>query len=307
MSFVLPPLQFKIAVAVPPQNDVDVFTNDLGFIAIVDEKTEKVLGYNVTVGGGMGVTHSNTKTYPRLGDVIGFVTPEEGIHVAEAVMLTQRDNGNRADRKNAVSQDEHALLFGRDAPSDSASVILFFFRAASEIHRRPNGSRRVQGRRRAPVWKAAPARATVQVHQLDRRVWVANRPGRQPPLHHVHRERSRPGRARAPVQDRSPRDRKGAHRLLPADGQPAPHPLGHHARAAAKDEGPPRKVQARQPRPLCPPTVVLGVCRPADVWTGDGRVGAIPARARRQGRGDHGGERTEERLDRHEDDRLPQR
>lgn len=51
----------------------------------------------------MGVTHSNTKTYPRLGDVIGFVTPEEGCRVAEAVMLTQRDNGNRADRKNAVS------------------------------------------------------------------------------------------------------------------------------------------------------------------------------------------------------------
>lgn len=94
-------LQFKIAVALPPHNDVDIFTNDLGFIAIVD-KSEKIVGYNVTVGGGMGTTHSNVKTYPRLANVIGFVTPEEGCAVAEAVMLTQRDHGNRADRKNAV-------------------------------------------------------------------------------------------------------------------------------------------------------------------------------------------------------------
>lgn len=94
------PRKFKIAVAVPPDNSVDVFTNDVGFIAIVDEKGE-LAGFNVTVGGGMGVTHSNKKTYPRLGDVIGFVTPEEGCLVAEKIMLTQRDNGNRADRKNA--------------------------------------------------------------------------------------------------------------------------------------------------------------------------------------------------------------
>ncbi len=51
----------------------------------------------------MGVTHSNKKTYPRLGDLIGFVRPEEGNKIAEAIMLTQRDNGNRSDRKNAVS------------------------------------------------------------------------------------------------------------------------------------------------------------------------------------------------------------
>ncbi|KAJ9099199.1 hypothetical protein QFC21_004079 [Naganishia friedmannii] len=94
------PRKFKIAVAVPPDNSVDVFTNDLGFIAITDANGE-LAGFNVTVGGGMGVTHSNKKTYPRLGDVIGFVTPEEGCLVAEKVMLTQRDNGNRADRKNA--------------------------------------------------------------------------------------------------------------------------------------------------------------------------------------------------------------
>jgi sulfite reductase (NADPH) hemoprotein beta-component len=94
------PRKFKIAIAVPPDNSVDVFTNDVGFIAITDEQGE-LAGFNVTVGGGMGVTHSNKKTYPRLGDVIGFVTPEEGCLVAEKIMLSQRDNGNRADRKNA--------------------------------------------------------------------------------------------------------------------------------------------------------------------------------------------------------------
>ncbi|RSH80210.1 hypothetical protein EHS25_007220 [Saitozyma podzolica] len=93
------PRKFKIAVAVPPDNAVDVFTNDLGFIAIVEN--DQVVGYNVTVGGGMGVTHSNKKTYPRLGDVLGFVRPEDGRLAAEKVMLTQRDNGNRQDRKNA--------------------------------------------------------------------------------------------------------------------------------------------------------------------------------------------------------------
>lgn len=94
------PRKFKIAIAVPPDNSVDVFTNDVGFIAIEDENGD-LAGFNVTVGGGMGVTHSNKKTYPRLGDVIGFVTPEEGCKVAEKIMLSQRDNGNRADRKNA--------------------------------------------------------------------------------------------------------------------------------------------------------------------------------------------------------------
>lgn len=96
------PRKFKIAVAVPPDNAVDVFTNDVGFIAIVG-KDGRLEGFNVTAGGGMGVTHSNKKTYPRLGDVLGYVDASEGHKAAEAIMLVQRDNGNRADRKNAVS------------------------------------------------------------------------------------------------------------------------------------------------------------------------------------------------------------
>ncbi|KAJ3914513.1 hypothetical protein F5877DRAFT_82729 [Lentinula edodes] len=90
------PRKFKVAIAVPPTNDVGVFANDLGIIAIVDDNGE-LTGFNVTVGGGLGVTHGNKKTYPRTGDLIGFCTPEQGKYVAEMVMLTRRDNGNRAE------------------------------------------------------------------------------------------------------------------------------------------------------------------------------------------------------------------
>lgn len=81
-------------MAVPPNNDVDVFANDVGLIAIAD-KNGGLEGFNVCVGGGMGVTHSNKQTYPRLGDVIGFCTPNQVNQVAEKIMLVQRDNGNR--------------------------------------------------------------------------------------------------------------------------------------------------------------------------------------------------------------------
>ncbi|KIM32861.1 hypothetical protein M408DRAFT_187912 [Serendipita vermifera MAFF 305830] len=94
------PRKFKIAVAIPPNNDVDIFANDVGFIAIADQKG-RLSGFNVTAGGGMGVTHSNKKTYPRTGSVLGFCSVENGFKVAESILLTQRDNGNRTDRKNA--------------------------------------------------------------------------------------------------------------------------------------------------------------------------------------------------------------
>lgn len=85
----------------PPHNDVDIFTNDVGFIAIVDPATGDLAGFNVTIGGGMGVTHGNQKTYPRLGDIIGYVDLDRAIDVAEKVMLVQRDNGDRTNRKHA--------------------------------------------------------------------------------------------------------------------------------------------------------------------------------------------------------------
>ena len=93
------PRKFKTAFALPPLNDVDVFANDLGFIGIVEQGV--LIGYNVAVGGGMGATHGDAETYPRLADVIGFVTPQQLLAVAEAVVTTQRDHGNRALRKRA--------------------------------------------------------------------------------------------------------------------------------------------------------------------------------------------------------------
>jgi sulfite reductase (NADPH) hemoprotein beta-component len=93
------PRKFKIAIAVPPQNDVDVFAHDLSYIAIVEKK--KLVGYNVVVGGGMGATHGDEQTYPLLGSIIGFCTVENAAAVAEAVVTTQRDYGNRSNRRRA--------------------------------------------------------------------------------------------------------------------------------------------------------------------------------------------------------------
>ena len=94
------PRKVKIGFAIPPLNDVDVFAQDLGYIAILDE-AGTLLGYNVSIGGGMGATHGDPETYPRLGNVIGFATPDQVVAVAEAVVTAQRDFGNRAVRKRA--------------------------------------------------------------------------------------------------------------------------------------------------------------------------------------------------------------
>jgi len=94
------PRKFKIAFAIPPQNDSDVFTNCCGFIAI-DDSHGKLLGYNLTVGGGMGRSHGNQATFPRLADVIGFLPSEKTVDVATAVLTVHRDFGDRSDRKHA--------------------------------------------------------------------------------------------------------------------------------------------------------------------------------------------------------------
>jgi sulfite reductase (NADPH) hemoprotein beta-component len=98
------PRKFKTVIAVPPWNDVDIYAHDLGYIAILGtEGVEKgrLVGYNVTVGGGMGMTHGETDTFPRTADMLGFVTPEQAIDVGEKVVTTQRDWGNREVRKHA--------------------------------------------------------------------------------------------------------------------------------------------------------------------------------------------------------------
>jgi sulfite reductase (NADPH) hemoprotein beta-component len=93
------PRKFKIAFSIPPHNDVDVFANDLGFIAIQHEG--KLEGFNVCVGGGLGSTFGDRTTYPRLGDVIGYIAKEDILEVAEAIITIQRDFGNRSNRRNA--------------------------------------------------------------------------------------------------------------------------------------------------------------------------------------------------------------
>jgi sulfite reductase (NADPH) hemoprotein beta-component len=93
------PRKFKIGFVIPPVNDMDIFTNCLGFIAIVEN--DRLIGYNIAVGGGMGRSHGNTQTYPRLADVIGFLTPDKLVDVAKAVLTIHRDFGDRTDRKHA--------------------------------------------------------------------------------------------------------------------------------------------------------------------------------------------------------------
>jgi sulfite reductase (NADPH) hemoprotein beta-component len=93
------PRKFKIGVALPPFNDIDVFAQDLGLIAIADG--DRLAGFNIAVGGGMGTTHSDTATYPRLGEVVGFCEPEQLLAVAGHIVAIQRDFGDRANRKHA--------------------------------------------------------------------------------------------------------------------------------------------------------------------------------------------------------------
>lgn len=96
------PRKFKTTVVIPPQNDVDVHANDLNFVAIAEEG--KLVGFNVLVGGGLAMTHGDTSTYPRKADDFGFIPLQYTLAVAEAVVTTQRDWGNRVNRKNAKTK-----------------------------------------------------------------------------------------------------------------------------------------------------------------------------------------------------------
>ncbi|MEO7250978.1 MAG: assimilatory sulfite reductase (NADPH) hemoprotein subunit [Arenimonas sp.] len=143
------PRKFKIGFAIPPVNDVDVFAQDLGFIAIIEQG--HLLGYNVAVGGGMGASHGDPETYPRLADVIGFVGPEQVIALATAVITTQRDFGNRVVRKRArlkYTIDDRGLPW-----------------FVAEVERRAG-------------FPLAPARAFNFAHNGDRFGWVAGEDGR---------------------------------------------------------------------------------------------------------------------------------
>ncbi len=93
------PRKFKMGVAIPPYNDVDVYSQDIGLIAI--EADGKLAGFNVVVGGGLGMTHNVRETYPRVGDVIGFCKPDQVIQACEEIVKIQRDYGDRKERAHA--------------------------------------------------------------------------------------------------------------------------------------------------------------------------------------------------------------
>ena len=93
------PRKFKVGFALPPVNDVDIFSQDLGFVAV--EENGQLAGYNVTVGGGQGMAHGQVATFPRLADVLGFIAPDQVNAIGEAVLTTQRDFGDRTNRRHA--------------------------------------------------------------------------------------------------------------------------------------------------------------------------------------------------------------
>jgi len=110
------PRKFKIGIAIPPNNDVDVYANDLGLIAIIENG--KLQGFNLAIGGGLSATHGNPDTYPRLATVIGFTdTEEKTMKAIYEVLTVQRDFGNREDRKKArlkYTVDKYGVDFLRE-------------------------------------------------------------------------------------------------------------------------------------------------------------------------------------------------
>ncbi|CAH9050576.1 unnamed protein product [Cuscuta europaea] len=92
------PRKFKVAVTVPTDNSVDLFTNDVGIVVLSDDNGEPQ-GFNIYVGGGMGRTHRNEATFPRLAEPLGYVSKEDILYAVKAIVVTQRENGRRDDRK----------------------------------------------------------------------------------------------------------------------------------------------------------------------------------------------------------------
>ncbi|EKT65535.1 assimilatory sulfite reductase (NADPH) hemoprotein subunit [Providencia burhodogranariea] len=96
------PRKFKTTVVIPPLNDVDLHANDMNFIAIAQDG--ELIGFNVLVGGGLAMTHGDTATFPRLASEFGFIPLKDTLAIAEAIVTTQRDWGNRTERKNAKTK-----------------------------------------------------------------------------------------------------------------------------------------------------------------------------------------------------------
>ncbi|HVI21146.1 MAG TPA: NADPH-dependent assimilatory sulfite reductase hemoprotein subunit, partial [Bacillus sp. (in: firmicutes)] len=133
------PRKFKIGIAVPPSNDIDVFSQDLGLIAIVEDG--KLIGFNVAIGGGMGMTHGDTATYPQLNKVIGFCTPDQILDVAEKIITIQRDYGNRSVRKYARFKYTVDRLGLENVKSELEKRLGWTFDEAKLYHFESNGDR----------------------------------------------------------------------------------------------------------------------------------------------------------------------
>src|SRR4051812_11339220 len=143
------PRKFKTAFVIPPLNDIDIFTNDLGYIVIAENG--KLAGYNVVVGGGMGMSHGNAQTFPRLADVLGFLRPEHLEKVAKAVLMIHRDFGDRTNRKHARIKyvlEERGAKWCRAEVEERAGIKLeparpFQFTKQGDLlgwHRQTNGN-----------------------------------------------------------------------------------------------------------------------------------------------------------------------
>ncbi|MBZ9567048.1 NADPH-dependent assimilatory sulfite reductase hemoprotein subunit [Modicisalibacter tunisiensis] len=143
------PRKFKIGFAVPPVNDIDVYSQDIGLIAAVEEG--ELAGFTVCVGGGLGRTENEPATFPRLADPIGFCRPEQVNALAETIVAIQRDHGDRVDRKHARMKytiDDRGVDWFRE-----------------ELERRLG-------------WSLEPAREVQFAHNGDRYGWVEGDDGR---------------------------------------------------------------------------------------------------------------------------------
>jgi len=123
------PRKFKTAFALPEDNCVEIYSNDLGFLAIVEHG--RITGYNVVVGGGMGVTPSAHKTFPAVARRMAYVVPDQVVGVAEAIVKVQRDFGNREDRKIARLK---YLIANWGIPAFKAKVEEYFGRSLADPH-----------------------------------------------------------------------------------------------------------------------------------------------------------------------------
>ncbi|MDF9865523.1 sulfite reductase (NADPH) hemoprotein beta-component [Methylorubrum pseudosasae] len=272
------PRKFKTVVAVPPSNEVDIFAHDLGFIAILDKKN-RVTGWNVTVGGGMGMTHGETDTFPRTADVLGFVQPEDALKAAEAVMTVQRDWGNRKNRKNA--RLKYTIeRFGLDA-----------FRAEVE--------------KRIGKKLGAPKPFTFDGNG-DRYGWVEGDDGRHHLTLYVPSGRIKDiegGPQFLSGLRRIAEVHEGDFRLTGNQNVIIANvPAGKRAEIdALVDEYWP------DPRGFGAAPQLHGLCRPADLRSGAGGERALPARSPVRAGGEPCPPRAAGRADHHPLDRLPQR